>query len=114
MTASTIVWLAVALALCTQLLLAGHVARRWPSVPREIPYGTLPGRNFLWGPRAIVWVAPVVLIACIAVVAVIIRRTPLLQEQPLMAVPFVLIALGMPFVQRSIDEKIDAAIRRNT
>ena len=113
MAAPLIVWLAVALALFTQLLLVGHMARRWPSVPREIPYGTLPGRYFLWGPRAIAWLTPAVMIVLIVFVAAIIWQTPLLQQQPLMAIPFILIALSMPLVQRSIDDKIDAAIRRS-
>lgn len=112
MASSLIVWLAVALALFTQLLLVLHMVRRWPSVPPEIPYGTLPGRYFLWGPRAIAWSTPAVIIAMIFVTAGIVWRTPFLQQQPLMAIPFVLLALSMPIVQRSIDDKIDAAIRR--
>jgi hypothetical protein len=114
MTGSTIVWLAVVVALFSQLLLIAHVARRWPSIPREVPYGTLPGgRYFWWGPRAIVWSAPAVFIIMIAATAGIIWQTPILQRQPLMAIPFVLLALTTPLMQRSIDEKIDAAIRRD-
>jgi hypothetical protein len=71
-----------------------------------------PGRYFAWGPRAIVWITPAMLTAIVVVVAGIIWQTPLLQQQPLMAVPFVLIALSRPLVERSIDEKIDAAIQR--
>lgn len=114
MSGSTIVWLAVVVALCSQLLLLAHVARRWPSIPREIPYGTLPGRYFLWGPRVILWSAPAVYIVMIAAVAGIIWQTPILQQQPLMAIPFVVLALIMPLIQRSMDDKIDAAIRRNS
>ena len=73
---------------------------------------TLPGRYVAWGPRAIVWLTPAVLTAIVVVVAGIIWQTPLLQQQPLMAVPFVLIALSRPLVERSIDDKIDAAMRR--
>lgn len=114
MTSSVIVWLSVAVALCAQLLLIAHLGRRWASIPREIPYGTLPGRYFLWGPRAILWSAPAVFVIMIAAVAGIIWETPLLQRQPLMAIPFVVLALSMPLIQRSMDDKIDAAIRRNS
>ena len=114
MTGSVIVWLSVAVALFAQLLLIAHIVRRWPSVPRQIPYGTLPGRYFLWGPRAILWSTPAVFVIIIAAVAGIIWETPLLQRQPLMAIPFVLLALTMPLIRRSIDDKIDAAIRRNS
>jgi len=114
MASSSIVWLAVALAFFTQLLLVFHMIRRWPSVPSQIPYGTLPGRYFLWGPRAIAWSTPAAIIVIIAVIAGIIWCTPSLEQQPLMAVPFVLIAVSMPIVQRSIDDKIDAAIQRNS
>ncbi len=114
MTGTLVVWLAVAVALCSQLLLVAHVGRRWASIPPEIPYGTLPGRYFLWGPRALIWLTPGVIIAIIVVVAGIIWRTPLLQQQRLMAVPFVLIALVTPLMQRAIDDKMDAAIRRGS
>lgn len=112
MASSWIVWLAVALALFTQMLLVAHLIRRWPSVPPEIPYGTLYGQDFLWAPRAIAWSTPALILAIILIVAGIVWRTPFLQQQPLMAIPFVLLALSMPIAQHSIDHKIDAAIRR--
>ena len=102
-----------ALAIGSQLRLVGHMRRQWPSVPSRIPYGTLPGRYFAWGPRELMWITPATMIALTAAVGLVIAAAPpFVRSQPLLAIPFLVLALTTPLLRWAIDAKIDAA-RRN-
>jgi hypothetical protein len=110
MAGSILIALAIAVAFASQLWLVEHIRRRWASIPARIPYGTLPGRNFAWAPRELVWLTPATFLTMLAVITVVIATAPpFVRSEPLVAIPFIIIALCTPLLRAAIDDKIDAA-----
>ena len=113
MIASLILALGIGLALGSQLHLLSHFRRRWPSIPKRIPYGTLNGRSFAWGPRELVWIIPATLIALTIVYGVLIAVSPLLLlNVSLLMIPFIVLAIATPFIRNGLDKTIDIGQRR--
>lgn len=114
MVGSLVVGFSIALAFASQLWLAEHIRRRWPSIPARIPYGTLPGRRyFAWGPRGVVWLTPATLLVLLAAITFLIAAAPpFVRSQPLLAIPFIIMACCTPLLRASIDDKIEAARNR--
>jgi hypothetical protein len=110
---SWIVAVAFGTAVAAQLLLAGWLLRVYPTIPAKIPYGTTGKEYFWYGPRAVVWLVPVSwLIILVFAGAAIAAGPPELRAQPLMAIPFFLMAAATPVVALAIADKINAARRR--
>ena len=101
-------------AVLAQLVLVAWLARQYPSIPSRIPYGTAGDRYFLYGPRALVWLAPVAWLLLLAWCAFIILRAPAgVGMYPVMALPFAFLTLATPVVGLAINDKIRAARRRD-
>ena len=113
MIASLILALGIGLALGSQLHLLSHFRRRWVSVPKRIPYGTLNGRPFAWGPREVIWIVPSTLIALTIALGIVIAVSPLLLlNVSLLMIPFLVLAVATPFIRNAIDKLIDVAQQR--
>ena len=110
---STLVALAFGAAVVAQLLLAAWIARIYATIPAKIPYGTAGNVYFWYGPKAIVWSAPAAFLAILACSgAVIVQAPPQVGAQPLIAISFAALAAVTPVLAIAIQQKINAARRR--
>lgn len=100
------------IAVGAQLLLVRWIARIYPSIPPKIPYGTT-GRQYFWyGPREVVWLAPVSWLLILTAAGVAIARAPSgVRTHPMMAAPFLLLAVATPVLALAIQDKVNAARR---
>jgi hypothetical protein len=115
LTAMDVHWLvavAFGTAVAAQLLLVGWLVRIYATIPPKIPYGTAGKVYFWYGPRAVVWSAPIAFLLILAVAGGATLSAPPVRAQPLMAIPFFLLAGATPLVALSITDKINAARNR--
>ena len=110
---SWIVAVAFGTAIASQVLLSAWLVRIYATIPAEIPYGTAGKVYFWYGPRAVVWSAPIAFLLILAAIGGTMLAGPAaVRTQPLMAIPFFLMAAATPLVALSINDKIKAARNR--
>jgi hypothetical protein len=106
-----IVPLAYALSVSALLLLLWHVRQRYRSAPKRVPLRLrLDGRPSGSGPRRLLWVAPLTMVAVLAVLTVFLIAAPPTPDQRItIALVFVIIAEVAWFVGWSVDRQIELA-----
>jgi len=99
------------LAVVAILLLAWHVARRYPSAPKNVPMKLrIDGRPGGLGSKRWLWAAPIAIAAVTALLTVVVLRAPPLPEQrTAVALVFVLIAEVAWFGAWQTDRQIELA-----
>ncbi len=108
----SVVYVSFAAAVAAQVALMVWIARIYPRTPRRIPYGTIGNRHFWYGPREVVWLTPITMLALLAWIGFIMAKVPPIGAQPLMAIPFVMMVIATPLLGFSINDKVEAARRR--
>ena len=94
------------------LLLIRHVARRYPSAPKRVPLRIrIDGRpSKRYGPRAVLWLPPGVLVATLVVLGIALRLDPPAERvQLLLALVFLTITEVAWYTGWIIDRQIELA-----
>ena len=107
-----ILLLAFAIAAAATLLLMWHVARRYPTAPKRVPLRIgidgRPSKRF--GPKAVLWLAPVILALTLAIFGVALRLDPPEERVHLvLALALLTIAEVAVFTGWIIDRQIELA-----
>lgn len=113
MNLSWLVAIAYGTAVAAQFILLWWLARTYSAIPTKIPYGTLGKEYFWYGPRGVVWLAPVSWLAILGVAGVVVARGPSMPAAQVAAtIGFFLMAAATPLIALAINAKITAARRR--
>jgi hypothetical protein len=107
-----LVWIAYGVAAGTTLLLARHVARRYPSAPKRLPAKIgIDGRpSPQTVPRAILWIFPAILAVVLAILAAALAADPVpAAKQPLVVLVFVTIVEVAWLMAWLVDRQIEIA-----
>jgi len=107
-----IVPIAYGVAVAATLLLIRHFARKYPSIPKRVPlnigFDGRPSRRT--GPKALLWIAPLVLAAVVVLLGALLALDPPAREPQLpLALVFMIIAEVAWFVAWTYDRLIEIA-----
>jgi hypothetical protein len=93
------------------LWLLWHVARRYPAAPKRVPTGIrYDGRPGRLGPKAFLWIAPVIIALCLGATGIGLLRTPPRPDQHvLLTLVMLAIAEVTWFAGWSTDRQIELA-----
>ena len=103
--------IAFGFAIVCVLGLVWHVARRYPSAPKQVPAGIrYDGRPGRLRPKALLWLAPVILAFCLGVTGVVLLAAPPRPDQRVL-LTLVLLAIAEVtwFAAWSTDRQIELA-----
>jgi hypothetical protein len=105
------VWLGVAIAVLQSGLLASHLLRAYPTIPKRVPLGLrFDGRPRTLGPKALLWLAPGILFAVIAVSLALFVVEPRAEEKDVtLLLVFLVMAEVAWLLQWTIDRQIELA-----
>jgi uncharacterized membrane protein len=107
-----IVPIAYGIAVVATLLLIRHVARRYPAVPKRVPLRIgIDGRpSKRSGPKAVLWLAPGIIVAVLIVLGVALRLDPPEDHvQVVLALVFLILAEVAWYAGWLIDRQIELA-----
>ncbi len=103
--------IAFAIAGLSMLWLVWHVARRYPAAPKRVPTGIrYDGRPARLGPKAVLWLAPVVIALCLgATGAGLLMNRPRADQHVLLTLVMLAIAEVTWFAGWTVDRQIELA-----
>jgi len=77
----SIAWIGAAIAIAQIAILAWHLRRRYPSLPKRMPTGLrFDGRPGPTGPKALLWLGPAIIATVTAILVVFLLARPLPEE----------------------------------
>jgi hypothetical protein len=102
---------ACGLAVIAILLFAWHVARRYPSAPKNVPLTVrFDGRPGRVGPKRWLWLPPVIIAAVVGVLSAVLPRAPgAAEHRTMLALVFLTIAEVAWFGAWQTDRQIELA-----
>jgi hypothetical protein len=111
-TGPVMVPIAFGVAIVATVLLLLHLARRYPSVPKRVPLRiNADGRpSSRTGPKAVLWLAPVILAVLLVVLGVLEVATPVTEHERVpTALVFLILAEVAWYVGWALDRQIEMA-----